>query len=78
MEVTIGLHAGEIERRGDDIAGIAVNLAARVQTRADAGTTLATSTVRDLSAGSGFGFVPAGPTTFKGIDGEWTVYTVER
>ena len=30
LEVRIGLHSGEVERRGDDVGGIAVNIGSRV------------------------------------------------
>ena len=31
VEVRVGVHTGEVERRGDDVAGIGVHIAARVQ-----------------------------------------------
>jgi class 3 adenylate cyclase len=73
IQLTVGLHAGEVEVRGDDIAGIAVNIAARVLGQAASGQTLATSTVRDLSAGSGHSFVEIVTTELKGVDGSWTL-----
>ena len=74
IEITAGIHAGEIEARGDDIAGIVVNIAARVQSTAAAGTTRTTAMVRDLSAGSGFDFAEVATTELKGIDGDWVLY----
>ena len=53
IRVRIGLHTGEIERRGDDIGGIAVHIAQRIQALAQPGEVLASSTVKDLVAGSG-------------------------
>lgn len=73
IQVRAGIHVGEIELRGDDIAGISVNIAARVMGRAAGGDTLVTSVVRDLSAGSGFTFGELVPTSLKGIDGEIAV-----
>lgn len=75
LELTVGLHTGEIERRGDDIAGIAVNVAARVEGVANAGQTLTTQTVRDLAGGSGFTFVEATTTELKGVDGSWVLFS---
>ena len=37
IDVRIGLHTGEVERRGDDIAGIVVHIASRVQSHAQPG-----------------------------------------
>ena len=61
---------------GDDIAGIAVHIAARVCALAGPGEVLATSTVRDLVAGSGLDFVEHGQHTLKGVPGEWTILAV--
>ena len=47
-EVRAGLHTGEIELVRDDVAGIAVHIAARVAAPAGAGEVLASSTVKDL------------------------------
>ena len=64
-----GVHTGEIERNGDDLRGIAVHLAARVLSVAGPGTVVASSTVRDLVAGSGLHFEDLGEFELKGIDG---------
>jgi len=47
---------GEIELRGDDIGGIAVNIAARVAENGGPGETLVSSTVKDRAAGSALRF----------------------
>ena len=41
LEARAGIHAGEIELRGDDVGGIAVHLAARIMATAGAGEVLA-------------------------------------
>jgi class 3 adenylate cyclase len=74
IEITAGIHVGEIEARGDDIAGIAVNVAARVQSTAVSGTTRTTAMVRDLSAGAGHRFAEVTTTELKGVGGTWTLY----
>ena len=35
---------------------------------------MVSSTVKDLSAGSGFSFEGRGLSTLKGVDGEWQVH----
>jgi class 3 adenylate cyclase len=53
IEVRAGLHTGECELLGDDVGGIAVHIGARVAALAGPGEVLASSTVKDLVAGSG-------------------------
>jgi class 3 adenylate cyclase/pimeloyl-ACP methyl ester carboxylesterase len=76
IEVRAGLHTGECELRGDDLAGIAVHIGARVAALADPGEVLVTSTVRDLVAGSGIEFTDRGAHALKGVPGEWNVLAV--
>ena len=57
LEIRVGAHAGEIERRPDDVAGIGVHTAARVSAIAEAGEILVSRTVSDLVAGSGIQFL---------------------
>jgi pimeloyl-ACP methyl ester carboxylesterase len=73
IEVRAGLHTGEVELQGDDIAGIAVHIGARVAGLAGAGDVLVTSTVRDLVTGSGIEFAERGTHELKGVPGEWTI-----
>jgi len=71
-----GIHTGECELMGDDIGGIAVHIASRVEGIAEPGEVLATSTVRDLSIGSGLEFADRGERELKGVPGRWRVYSV--
>ncbi|HEX8100366.1 MAG TPA: adenylate/guanylate cyclase domain-containing protein [Actinomycetota bacterium] len=73
IEVRAGLHTGEIELAGDDVAGIAVHIAARICAMAGAGEVLASNTVKDLVAGSGIEFEPRGAHSLKGVPGEWQI-----
>jgi class 3 adenylate cyclase len=73
IEVRSGLHTGEIELAGDDVAGIAVHIAARVCALAGPGEVLASSTVKDLVAGSGIEFEPRGAHALKGVPGQWQI-----
>ncbi|MFZ0041522.1 MAG: hypothetical protein WAK93_09460, partial [Solirubrobacteraceae bacterium] len=72
------LHTGECELREDDVAGIAVHIAARVMAAAGPGEVLASSTVKDLIVGSGLGFADRGPHKLKGVADEWRLYALER
>ena len=70
-----GVHAGEIIVREDgDVAGLAVNLAARVQQAAEGGATWVSSTVRDLLLGGEWSFTERGEYELKGIEGRWRLY----
>jgi class 3 adenylate cyclase/pimeloyl-ACP methyl ester carboxylesterase len=77
VRVRCGLHAGEVEVRGDDVGGIAVHIAARVMAEAEPGDILASSTVKDLVIGSGMTFADRGTRRLKGIPDEWRLYAVE-
>jgi class 3 adenylate cyclase/pimeloyl-ACP methyl ester carboxylesterase len=76
IEIRAGLHTGEIERRGDDIGGIAVHIGARVMSEAGPGELLCSRTVRDLVAGSGVAFVDRGAHALKGIPDVWQLFAV--
>jgi class 3 adenylate cyclase len=74
LEFRVGVHTGEIEVRDDDVAGIAVHLAARVAAEAGAGEVLVSRTVVDLVAGSGIGLQDRGHHELKGIEGTWQLF----
>ncbi len=76
MEIRAGLHAGEIELRGDDIGGLAVHIASRVSALAGHSEVLTTGTVRDLVVGSGIVFDDRGRHNLKGIPDEWQLLSV--
>jgi class 3 adenylate cyclase len=77
VEIRAGLHAGEVEIRGDDIAGIAVHIAARVLNAADGGELLCSPAVPMLVAGAGFEFEDRGHHELKGVDGAWQLFAVK-
>jgi class 3 adenylate cyclase len=77
IELRVGIHCGEVEVRGTNIAGLAVHLAARVQASAEPGETWATSTVREATIGTDLRFEHRGPRQLKGVPGEWTLYEVQ-
>ncbi len=76
IEVRAGLHTGECEVRGDDLAGLAVHVAARIGSLAGPGEVLVSTTVRDLVAGSGIEFVDNGEHELKGIPSTWRLFAV--
>ena len=70
IELRAGLHAGEVELRGDDIGGVAVHTAARVMGKASPGEILVSSTVKDLVVGSGIEFLDRGEHELRGLEGQ--------
>lgn len=74
IETRAGVHTGECEVMGDDIAGLAVHIGARVAAKAGAGQVLVSSTVKDLVAGSGLRFAEHGLHTLKGVPDEWKLF----
>lgn len=76
VEIRAGVHTGECERCGEDLAGIAVNVAARISALAGSGEVLVSSTVRELVLGSGLEFAERGSHRLKGVPDEWRVYAV--
>ncbi len=77
LEMRAGVHVGEIELRGDGVAGIAVHLAARVMGEAGSGEVIVSRTVRDLTIGSGLEFADRGMHELKGIAGTWELFALE-
>jgi class 3 adenylate cyclase len=74
LKVRCGIHTGECELVGDDLAGIAVHIGARVAGLAAPGEVLVSQTVRDLVAGSGLTFEDRGTHRLKGVPDEWRLY----
>lgn len=76
IDIRVGMHTGEIEKRNGQIGGIAVHIAARVMSRARDGGVAVSSTVKDLVTGSGFSFRSTGTHQLKGVPGQWAIYEV--
>jgi class 3 adenylate cyclase len=74
LELRAGVHTGEVEVRGDDIAGLAVTIAKRVCDLAGPGEALVTRTVSDLVVGSRIVFEDRGDHELKGVPGTWRLY----
>ena len=75
--VRAGLHTGEIERRGDDIGGLGVHIAARIAAIANAGEILVSRTARDLAVGSHIRFDDRGTHALKGVPDQWQLYAAQ-
>jgi class 3 adenylate cyclase len=78
IEVRVGIHAGEVEVRGDDIAGMAVHIGARVAALAAPSEVLVSSTAREIVTGSRRQFIERGEYELKGVPGRWRVHTLVR
>jgi pimeloyl-ACP methyl ester carboxylesterase len=78
IEIRAGIHTGECELLDNDIAGIAVHIAARILGQAGAGDILVSRTVRDLVVGSGTGFEDRGSVELRGVPGTWQLLAVDR
>ncbi len=76
LDIRAGLHTGEVERRGDDVGGIAVHIGARIMGVAAPGEVLVSRTVRDLVAGSGIALEGRGTHALKGVGDEWPLFAV--
>jgi class 3 adenylate cyclase len=77
LDITAGLHTGEVEVRGDDIAGIAVHIAARVVALARPGEILVSAAVPPLLIGAPFAFHARGEHDLKGVPGTWNIFAVD-
>jgi class 3 adenylate cyclase len=77
LVIRCGLHTGEVEIRDNgDIAGTAVNLAARVEQAADDGTILVWSTFRELLLGGHTQFSDRGEYRLQGFDQPWHLFAL--
>jgi class 3 adenylate cyclase len=76
IEIRAGLHTGECELIGDDLAGMAVHVTARVGAMAGPGEVLVSGTVKDLVLGSGIELADRGVHELKGVPGRWQLFEV--
>ncbi len=74
LDVRIGVHVGDIDRRGDDVSGLAVNIASRAMSKGGAGEIVVTESVVAAVAGQAVTFVPLGTHDLKGVPGEWQLF----
>ena len=76
LELRAGVHTGEVEVRGDDIAGLAVTIAKRVCDLAGPDEVLVSETVRINVVGSGIEFNDREEQELKGVPGTWRLFAV--
>jgi class 3 adenylate cyclase len=75
LQVRIGIHLGEIDRRGDDVSGLAVNTAARIMSSAEPGQILTSAVVAQTTNAATF--TTLGSRALKGLDGTWEIFTTD-
>jgi class 3 adenylate cyclase len=73
LSVRIGIHVGEVDTRGDDVSGMAVNVTARIMAGADAGQILMSDIAARLTEAH---TELVGERDLKGVDGPWSPYLV--
>ena len=78
IEIRMGIHTGECEVIGEDVGGMAVHIASRVNGLAAPGEVLVSRTVRDLVVGSGIAFEERGIVELLGVPGTWQLLAVDR
>jgi class 3 adenylate cyclase len=76
LQIRAGVHTGEIEVRGSDIAGIAVHVGQRVASQAGPGDVFISTTVADLIAGSDIELLDQGEHQLKGVSGASHLFSV--
>ena len=78
IEIRAGVHTGEVELRADDVSGLGVHIAARIEALAEPGEVLVSRTVTDLVVGSGIAFDDRGDHDLKGVPGTWKLFAVRH
>ena len=78
IQIRAGVHTGELAVHDGDVAGMAVNIGARISALAGPGEVLASSTVKELVVGSGLQFDDRGSHHLKGVPGRWRLFAVHR
>ncbi|HEV7162495.1 MAG TPA: adenylate/guanylate cyclase domain-containing protein [Solirubrobacteraceae bacterium] len=77
IEVRIGVHTGECELIGDDVGGMAVHIASRVNGLAAPGEVLVSGTVYGTVVGGPFTFEDRGFHELKGVPGRWPLFRLD-
>jgi len=78
LEIRVGLHAGEYEKSGKEVVGLAFHIGARVAAKARAGEVLVSSAVKELMSPSEIRFSDRGMHQLKGVPERWRLYRVDH
>lgn len=76
IEVRAGLHCGECETSGNEVTGVAVEIARRAADRARSGQVLVSQTLRDVVFGSTITFSDTTSANLQGLGRQWRTYAV--
>ena|ERR1700681_4193825 len=76
LALRAGIHTGEVDVRGRDIGGIAVNIASRIAALALGNEILVSRTVKDLLTGTSIELADHGAHALKGVPGTWELFAV--
>ena len=74
LPVRIGIHVGQIDRRGEDVSGLALNVAARIMAIAERDQILVSDIVERVT--DDVAFAPVGERELKDLDGTWRLFEV--
>jgi class 3 adenylate cyclase len=74
VKVRVGIHTGECELIADDVGGMAVHIASRVTSLAQAGEVLVSGTVYGTVVGGPFTFEDRGYHELRGVPGRWPLF----
>jgi class 3 adenylate cyclase len=75
--IGLAVHSGECETSGEQVRGVAVDIATQLAATAEPGQVLVSQTVRDLLLGSAIDLRPHRRQSFKDVPGEWEVFSVD-
>ncbi len=73
LYIRAAIHTGEVEQRGDDIGGLAVNLTARILDLAEPNEILVSGAVPAITIGSSIEYESRGVHELRGVPGRWPV-----
>lgn len=76
VQVRAGIHTGEVELLGADVAGVAVHIAACVAALGGPGDVLVSRPVKDLVTGSALVFADRGERELAGVPDRWRIYAL--
>jgi class 3 adenylate cyclase len=76
LVLRVGIHAGDVDRRDDDLSGLNVVVAARICDLAAAGEIVVSITACTAATGESVQFAARGDHELKGVPGTWPLFTV--